>query len=681
MEFEKIKKAVKNQPDLVLLINLLLIMVLMMASRIFFYLANIRFFENMPNRHLIEICLGGIQFDRTAVLYTLIPYIALMLLPLRQRLLKGYQTVAKWIYVILCSVMFLANGADTAFFAFTTRRTTSSIFQEFSDDNNIGSIIFTSLGTYWYILIFTALLIFAAWKLYVKAEAAPQKGNDKTDDKEGEPTKATSRKPWAKTALYYLSHTGVLVVAALLLVAGVRGGFTRDTRPITLSNANQYVNKSTEAAIVLNTPFCFYRTLGKKVYKNPGFYKNEAEMEREFSPIVLPHASGPFKYNNVVIIILESFGKEYSGFFNPSLELGKYKGYTPFLDSLYQQGMSYTTSYATGRKSIDAMPSVLASIPMFEEPFILTPYSNNQINSLASELGSKGYYSAFFHGAPNGSMGFESFAKLAKYDAYFGKTEYDKAHPGNHDFDNYWGIWDEEFLQYFAHTMTSFKQPFLTSIFTVSSHHPFQIPERYKGTFKGGSAPLLKCIQYSDNALRKFFKTCSRQPWYNNTLFVITADHVNQVVHKEYSTDEKLFSVPILFYCPGDKNVHGIVDKEPVCQADIMPSVLGFLNYDKPYIAWGRDVLTQYDTTKYVVNYNNPLYQIMKGGYMLQFDGQKEVNFYNLRKDPMLTTNLKGKMPKLEKDMEQHLKAQVQQYLVRMVENRLTMGTNKKKEK
>lgn len=642
----------KEQPLFALAVNLLTAMAIFMVCRIFYFLVNREFFTDVTAGHFFSLCLAGIQFDRTAVIYTNVALIAAMVFPFRWRNNRIYQNVVKWIFVIFNTIALFLNMCDTAYFSFTNRRTTFSIFSEFKNESNTASVMLQGAIDYWYILLFFIFMIWVLWKSFYRPSEKPKH---------------------VHPFIYYPTQLLMGTAVVGLAVAGARGGFTRDVRPITLSNANQYINKSVEAAIVLNTPFCMFRTLSKKVYKNPHYFATETELENEFSPLVVPQPKGAFKPLNVVVIILESFGKEYSGYFNKDLEGGQYKGYTPFLDSLYQQGYTFRYSYATGRKSIDAMPSALASIPMFEEPFILTPYSNNAINSIASELNKKGYYTAFFHGAPNGSMGFQAFSKLAKFQDYYGMTEY-----GNDaDFDGNWAIWDEEFLQYYAQQMGTFKQPFMTSVFTASSHHPFNIPDRYKGKVPEGKSPLCKCVAYSDNALRRFFKTASSMDWYKNTLFVITADHTNQVIHTEYATDEKLYSVPILFYQPGNESLKGMSDV-PACQADIMPSVLTYLNYDQPYMAFGRDVLVEPDTNKFVVNYNNPIYQIIQSNLMLKWDGEKTIGLYDLRKDPALMENLKDKpgLQARQKELEQRIKAQIQQYMVRMVDDRLCIESD-----
>jgi phosphoglycerol transferase MdoB-like AlkP superfamily enzyme len=622
-------------------------MILFSLCRIFFFLVNKSYFPEMTWDHFLYLMKGGIQFDLSALLYVNSVYLVMQGLPFKFRYDPLYQKIAKWVFVMTNSIAIIVNCMDIPFFRFTNRRTTNTIFSEFSNENNIVQIILESLTNYWYVTVFTVLILVAICKFYVRPT--------------GEKPRKTTVK---KSVLYYALHGLIFVLLGYLTVLGIRGGAGKYTRPITISNATKYVRKSNETAIVLNTPFSLIRTINKNVYKDPGYFSSKEEMLAIYSPVHRPVPSGEFKPMNVVIIILESFGKEYMGYFNHHLDNGTYKGYTPFLDSLFSQGLTFEYSYCNGRKSIDAMPSVLSSIPMFIEPYILTSYSINDINGIASLLKEKGYSSAFFHGAPNGSMGFEAYAKAAGFDKYFGMNEYGDSK----DFDGWWAIWDEEFLQFYADRMNEMPQPFVTSVFTASSHHPFQIPQKYEGKFKEGTLPIHKTIGYTDYALKEFFGKIASCNWFENTLFVITADHTNQPEHPEYFTDVNRYAVPVFFYHPGS-DLKGKRNSFAQ-QIDIMPSILSYLNYDKPYIAFGHDVITS-DPDKFVVNYNNPFYQLFRDDYFMQFDGEKARSLYLFKTDSLLENNLVGNIPE-QTEMENLLKSIIQQYMERMTSNNLT---------
>ena len=587
------------------------------------------------------------QFDLSALLYINSLYMAMQLIPFRFRSNNIYQTTARWLFVITNSIALIINCIDIPFFRFTNRRTTWSIFSEFSNESagSISKIIFSATIEYWYVVFFAIAAIACLWLLYRR------------------PRKIISGR--RAGIFYYLAHSALLVIIVFYSVIGIRGGYGDYTRPITISNANKYVNNGNETAIVLNTPFCLIRSVHRTVFKIPEYFDNEAAMTALFSPLHNSMPQDEFKPLNVVVLIVESLGKESTGFFNQELENGTYRGFTPFLDSLFTQGLTFKYSYCNGTKSIDAMPSILSSIPMFIEPFILTHYSTNDISSLADALKQKGYYSAFFHGAPNGSMGFEAYAKIAGFDDYFGYEKYNN----DSDFDGTWAIWDEEFLQFFASEMGKMKQPFVTSVFTASSHHPFHLPEKYKGQFPEGKHPILQCIAYTDYSIRQFFLKMSQYEWYTNTLFVICADHTNIPLHDEYFTGLGRYSIPILFYHP-DSGLKGLVDSIPVQQTDIMPSVLSYLNYDKPFFAYGQDIFTTKATDKFVINYDSGIYQLLQNNYVQQFDGEKTKAVYNYKTDLLLQNNLYGQVEG-QNETEMLIKSVVQQYFIRMTENKL----------
>lgn len=608
--------------------NILLVYLVYQIARIAYFLENAQLLN-----YSMDVFRGGLLFDTSAIVYTNALYIILMLC-IGALTLKG-QKVCKRLYLIVNGIALAINLADSVYFQYTMRRTTTTVFSEFSNEGNLGSIVGTELLNHWYLVLLFILVMVVLWRLY----AMPRQK--------------------------HIANLASLLLVVPLSIAGMRGGFTTAVRPITVSNANQYTQHPTDAALVLNTPFSLIRTIGKSVFTIPDYYKSETELEAIYTPIH-PAKADSLQKKNVVVLIIESFGREYIGALNHDLEDGKYKGYTPCIDSLIAHSTTFSYSYCNGRKSIDGMPSILSSIPMFVEPFFLTPASMNDYTGLAGILGAEGYETAFFHGAQNGSMGFEAFAKKTGFQHYFGRTEYEAAH-GADDFDGTWAIWDEPFFQYYAEEMGKMKQPFMTAIFSASSHHPFAIPESYKALFPEEHLPIQKCIRYTDMALGKFFATASRQPWFKNTIFVLTSDHTNQSDHAEYQSDLGGFCSPIIIYDPTQPE--GRIENKIAQQIDIMPTVLGMLGYQKPFMGFGIDVLNTPANDTWAVNYLNGIYQYVKYGYVLQFDGTKATGIYKLE-DRLMKQNLLGKVKEQVK-MERELKAIIQQYMTRMTHNKL----------
>lgn len=631
-------------PIVALICNLLLVYVLFTLTRLVFVWCNSSLYaDHMSASYLMHLMLAGLRFDTTAILYLNCWMIVAFLLPLhwKENNQKVF-SVCRWLYVIVNFIGISANLCDCAYFPFTGRRTTFNVLQEFGNEGNFLTIITNEALPYWYLFVLAGVLVWGLWKLF----RVPQ---------------ITIGGGVKGMVSYYASQVVLLAVASGLTIGGMRGGFTTAVRPITISNANQYVDHALDVGIVLNTPFSIMRTIGKKPFMDCN-YLSDSDAQKYYTPLHQPADSVQFKQMNVVVFILESFGKQAMA-----------RGYMPFLSELAHKGLSFEYSYSTGRKSIDGMPSVLSSIPSFVEPFFLTPASMNDLSGIAGELTrNKGYHSAFFHGAENGSMGFQAFAKATGFQEYYGRTEYnqDPRYHGDDDFDGTWAIWDEEFLQFYCDKMSEMKQPFVTSVFTASSHPPYAMPERYQKKYPPTNPRIFACVGYSDNALRLFFEKASKQAWFKNTVFVLTADHTSESIDPQYTCDIGRYKVPIVIYAPSIPELSGVDKERLISQADIMPTILGILGYDKPYVAFGQDVLNTKPEDTYAVNYmgENGYYQFLQGDWMIQFDGEKVAHAYRFKEDSLLTKDLKNQYPK---EYENRLKSLVQQYMYRMNHNQL----------
>lgn len=641
---------------LALVADIALAYVAFMACRVIFLVCNIDYYNmGQVMDNLSTLITGSLVFDTSGVIYCNILFMVMAVFPLHiKEGSRTYSSILKGVYLFLNGVAIVANLVDVVYFRWTNRRSTASVFNEFKGEDNVGQILGHELISHWYLVLCAAALVWILWRLYRNPLTYRPERNVLSHIK------------------YYTFRVITVAVVVLLSMAGMRGGIDRSTRPITISNANQYIKNPIEAPLVLNTPFSIIRTIGKKAFAVPGYFASQDDLDAVYTPEHHPSDTLEMRRKNVVVLIVESYGREYIGAYNRDLEGGAYKGYTPFTDSLIQHSLIYQHSYVNGRKSIDGMPSVLSGIPYFIEPFFLTPAALNHLDGLAVELGSVGYQTAFFHGAKNGSMGFEAFAKATGFQKYYGRTEFDEApqYGGESEFDGFWAIWDEPFLQYYADEMGKMQEPFMTAVFTASNHHPYQVPDRYKEKFPEEGIVIHKCVRYTDNALRRFFDNARQQPWFQNTVFVICSDHTNLSDHDEYQTDLGLFGGPIIFHAPGDTTLVG--DRPGIAQQiDIMPTILGYLNYNKPYVSFGIDLLHTPADETFAVSYFNGIYQILMGEYFVQFDGENIKSVYSIH-DKLLTNNLLGTAD--VSHIVNYLKAIIQQYMMRMNSDRLKIA-------
>ena len=650
-------ETIRKQPGFVMAVNFLLLMAIYMLSRWVFFYMNKSSFPDVTFEDMMTICLGGLRFDISALCYLNMLCITLQFLPIKVRDTVWYQRIVKTLFIVINALGIAVNAADIVYFEFGGRRTTFTIFSEFGGESNLGTIFLNSITNYWEVWLFGIAMIAIIAFLYYNPI------------KQDRPASS-----YPANKIYYSLHTVIFIIAGILVAGGARGGLKLKMHPLRQDSAELYCKKPLEAAIVLNTPFTLVTTAHKTGYKDPGFFAKE-ELDNIFNPIRNLHPKGgEMNRMNVVVFIMESFSMEYTGFFNKDKDGGNYQGYTPFLDSLLSKSYSFEYGFANGMRSVDCMPASFAGIPRYLDPFCYFIYSNNALQGLPAMLSQEGYTTAFFHGAPNTTLGFKSFTNSIGFETYYGMDEYDN----DKDFDGTWAIFDEPYLKYFAKEsdrIANEGQPFFLTVFTASSHEPFTIPDEHKGTFIRGDIPMHKSISYADYSIQQYFEMVKDKPWFNNTLFVFTADHCGVSYREDYNNEMGRFLIPIFFYTPGGQLPVMCDTKRLIQQTDITPTLLGLLNYQKPFFSFGKDV---FDNSENYVNYvfndrnGNSMYYL--DDLMIEYSGNQLIGIYEYKNDFSLKNNLIEKKEQFSQlpFMQQQMEAILQQYITRMEDNKLT---------
>jgi len=604
--------------------------------RLFFFLFNKSNFPDIGFLDFLKVSWFGIRFDLVPLLYSNALLIVVLGFPVNISNNKIVRWVLKFLFLITNGVALFANCVDFAYFEFIHKRTTFDVFKLMSEQADMGALLPLFLKDFWYVFVIGISFIVALNFLF----NAFFKWYDKNKEVETNTLKSIALK----------SIVFVFIIG--LTIIGMRGGL--QLIPIDVVNAGDNVSPNS-IPLVLNTPFTIAKSTSLTSMEEKKYF-SEVEVNKIYSPYHINESGTKFINSNVVIILLESFSKEYTG-------IGGKISYSPFLDSLMKESYCCVNAYANGKRSIEGIPAVLSSIPSLNEAYLNTVYSSNKISSLASVLKSKGYNSSFYHGGKNGTMSFDSYCKLAGIEDYYGRTEYNN----EADADGSWGIWDEPFLLNYAKELNQMKQPFVSTVFTLSSHHPFTIPDKYKQQFKGGDLPIYKCVQYTDNALRLFFNKIKKETWYKNTLFVVTADHTGAPSDDFAYSAVGSFQIPLMYF-KGDNSLKG-VDSSITQQIDIMPSVLGQLNYDEKYFAFGTNIFDS-TATRYAINYHNDQYQYFYKNVMCSFNGKEtkeiiEITGRRLYVLPNLNTCI------YKPEIEKRLKALVQVYNRSLIRNQM----------
>jgi phosphoglycerol transferase MdoB-like AlkP superfamily enzyme len=631
----------------VVLFRLMIAFLFLWLSRILFYVFNTHHFHDLTSGEVFNIFFFGLRFDLSTLLTLNAPFILMMTLPLPWRRFKTFRVVADALFYAGNLTGMALNFADIVYFRFTLKRMTGDIFDFVTKNVEMDVLLPQFIKDFWfYFLMFFAM---AAGFIMLAKKISFRK-----------------RKFINGFLAYYQLQFLAFVITLAVVVIGIRGGL--QLKPIGMITAAKYTTPR-NVPIILNTPFTILRTVDKQLLNKVDFF-DEEELELVFTPVFNPDPAvsnsdsiPTFRKKNVIIIVMESLSSEHVGAFNRHLD--DYPGFTPFLDSLMEHSLVYN-GFANAKQSIEGIPAIVASLPgLTDRSFINSIYIGNTINSLASLLGKNGYQTSFFHGGTNGTMNFDRFANLSGFEQYHGRSEYDD----DADFDGRWGIFDEPFFQYFAKNLDNTAEPFFSVFLSLSAHHPYTIPEKYAGKFRRGNLAIQESIMYADHALKRFFETAAEMSWYENTIFVITADHTSEAYLSQYQTRIGTYRIPIVFFSPTGK-LHGNPDAN-AAQVDIMPSLLHHLHYDKPFVAFGENIF-ETNSQSFAVTYLNGIYQLIRQPYMLEFNGEKSLALYQVEDSVMMRRNLNGRKKEQAAEMERLLKAYIQQYYNRLIENRMT---------
>lgn len=649
--------------------RLLLALFLFFVARLFFYFFNVGLYQDIPVTELIRIFIFGMRFDVSVLIYFNMLFILPQILPLGSILMrKGFQLGLKVLFVSVNIFLLIANMADSVYFHFVQKRSTADVWKFIVMSDDVKILLPGFIADYWYVSVLAVVIMVLVWKIYPKVN---QKKGKRANEKD------TRRPVWFNILVKGL--TPVLLLGLSLM--GARGGV--QLRPLAIMHASKSVSAA-NMPLVLNSVFTAMTTYGHDELTPVKFMPDEKAMG--IYPVVHHFGkSGEPNPKNVVVLLLESFSREYVGFLNG------YKGFTPFLDSLSQHALVMDSAFSNGLRSIDAIPAVVIGLPaLMDDPYITSVYGTNKTRGLTQILNEKGYRTAFFHGGTNGTMDFDGFSGYAGFQDYYGRQEYNN----DADYDGFWGIYDEPFLQFMAQKLNTFQQPFFAFEFTLSSHYPYHVPEQHQKRFPEGDLRIHRVVRYSDYALKKFFETAKTMPWYNNTLFVILADHPAQSVlvsDKEkvqepgasltseqlsyYKNTSGRYAIPMMLFAPGDSNLSG-VDYRTAQQTDVGPTILDYLNFADTEVAFGSSL---FDTTapRLVMQPVSGMMQITSGNYSLLFDGEEATALFNNILDHSHNRNLIKEQPIIADSLELQLKALLQQYTNRLINNQLKDQTGK----
>ena len=595
----------------------LLAIVVMQLCRLLYFFYNQSFFPSVDGWQLLRLMQGGYILDMVAIAYGLLLYYLMMIvgayLPRRVEMSRWYRWVRHVAYVLPLGVFIFLNVSDTGYYPFVLRRANSDIFREFQG-KSMFSFYKDFVVEFWPLtiafLVLLALTIAGYWLVQYQ------------------------RKERSSRRSYWVDASCTLGMVIFLFFS-MRGSWDLYSKPVSTLHFFSYATDPEQFPLLQNTPVALTKDVATRQLFT--FYTDE-ELPTIFTPYyqAAPLSEsdtlfGSMQGRNVVIIILESMAREYTGYLNRYID--GYPSYTPYLDSLMPHTLYAQYGFASGKRSVESFPSIFVSLPSFggtfdDEAFTMDNYQHfdSYDTGLPLSLGDNGYHLKFYHGDEAGAMGFYSFLNRLGVQDQYTAQDYLAAHPDESSAKvGTWGIHDLPFEQAMAKDMKSLREPFGAFFFSLSNHSPFSMPKGYKGHLKQGTLPIHQTAQYADEALREFFERVKEEPWYRNTLFVITADHTSLSDQPLYANLAGHAAAPILFFDPQGK-LQGEVSDYVVQHIDILPTLLYLLGITEPVLSYGSNIFDQ-QAEHYALNFYHNQYLFFTKALTLTMtaDGQVTV--------------------------------------------------------
>lgn len=623
-----------------LLKRLSIAVVLSIWLRVMFYLFNMDDFADMTLGEMPNLLRGIVLYDAANISLTFSLFVIISLIPTRRQSGKLFEKLKFWSFTAGVLVMTILNAIDTVYFSYTFRRGIADDLA-FADNNNTLSVMAKAASENISVLICAVLTIAVTilWYRHIRYYPTAIKSNPK----------------------FYAVGSSLMLLGLFLLFFTFRGS-SLSGHPLTIRQASRYVTDPNKVSIVLANPYCIASTMMTPSQQYIEYFTPK-ELDNTYSPVHTPENGLVMDKKNVVIFILEGFSRENSGYLNQGLYKAG-ESFTPFLDSLMQRGYTFSNAYANGPGSREAMSSIYNSIPNFKETFMLMPQSMKATESLAGLLGNEGYETMFFNGSERTLMGFEDYARVIGFKKTYSQESYLEKYP-EQNYDGRWGIWDEPFLQFMGETISQTPEPFLASVFTITSHHPFVVPEQYRDSLPKGYTEAHQSILYTDMAIAKFFEKFSDTEWFKNTIFVFVADHISPRIYAEKTKTPTGKKSIIHFMYTDDGSLRGESDNVAQ-QIDIMPTVLGLLKYPKPFFAFGQDAFRKDSTEDYAIFYADGLFQMTTNDGSYLFDESQMTKVYDYKNDSLHLNNIVGQNPAREDEVENRMKAFIQSYYHRL---------------
>jgi len=566
---------------------------------------------------------GAIHFDTSITLLLIGAPILLTLLPFQWVTTKLWHHLVGWYAFLLFVVCLFILIGDSIYFGQVHRHAGHELGAAIKTDPMLLiSIAIEAYGIY--LLLFAAffLMLFYLWRLGIKH--------------------LYIHPHFERPSLYV--RLPLIIVIIALMVLGIRGSIT--SKPIKPVYAFENASMA-EGYLALNGAFTAFHALNGEPRPDVNFFTwNDAvasvqqdiasEFEtfpdmhyplmrdRKFRPPYNSHNTPP----NIVVILLESWDFEHLDITRKIAGLKPFD-VTPNFNRLAKKGLLFTNFYANGQRSIDAIAAILTGVPAIPGAgYLGEGVETNHFAWLGRMAKENGHNTYMLQGSRRASFYLDKIAPLAGFDTYLGAQDFspslhkDVASPA-------WGGWDYDVLMHAHEQFSKSDRPFTGFIFTVSTHTPYGVPDAKWHLYPGKTPEeqYLNSLFYADWALGEFFKKAKQSGYYDNTIFILTADHVSGLGKNVDIPSQH--HIPALIIGP---NIQKSINKEPGSHVDIIPSIIDLAGWQNRHASLGTSLLEKHPDKGVFIRRNNVVGRIEQQGVILHnfkqrihFNGNKEL--------------------------------------------------------